>query len=266
MKTLSGFIIDDVTIPIVAAGSGWLAIDKPADLSVHNEPGRDLCSLLNRYFSAHPMDAKTFGVTDFGFHAVHRLDSSTSGLMLVACRREILSFLATQFQARSVKKIYRAILHGHLKSAGLSEEDWGVWNRPLTKKATGRKNPEGSGLLRPSETRYRILDRSNHYTLAELELLTGRRHQIRRHAALSGHPVVGDKRYSPNRAVKFLKQRRRFHRLGLHAYALELVPPEKRHRQTLSTDRLPEEMQRLFDTDRVCPIRSHQHPDKDSGN
>ena len=250
MKTLSGFIIDDVTIPLVAAGSGWLAVDKPADLSVHNEPGRDLCSLLNRYFSAHPMDTKTFGVTDFGFHAVHRLDRSTSGLMLVACKREILSFLATQFQARTVKKIYHAILHGHLKPAELPREDWGVWNRPLSKKATGRKNPEGSGLLRPSETRYRIIGRSNHYTLAEFRLLTGRRHQIRRHAALSGHPVVGDKRYSPSRALKFLKQRRRFHRLGLHAYALELVMPEKRRRQTFSTGRLPEEMQRLFDTDR----------------
>ena len=249
MKTLSGFIIDDVTIPLVAAGSGWLAVDKPADLSVHNEPGRDLCSFLNKYFSAHPMDAKTFGVTDFGFHAVNRLDRSTSGLMLVACKKEILSFLATQFQTRSVKKIYRAILHGHLNSAELPEEAWGVWNRPLSKKATGRKNSEGSGLMRPSETRYRVLGRSNHYTLAELELLTGRRHQIRRHAALSGHPVVGDKRYSPSRAVKFLKQRRRFHRLGLHAYALELEIPETRHRQIFSTDRLPEAMQRLFDND-----------------
>lgn len=249
MKALSGFIIDDVTIPLVAAGSGWLAVDKPADLSVHNDPGQDLCSLLNRYFSEYPMDAKAYGVTDFGFHAVHRLDRSTSGLMLVACKREILSFLATQFQARSVKKTYRAILHGHLNSAELHEKDWGVWNRPLSKKATGRKNPEGSGLQRPSETRYRILGRSSHYSLAELRPLTGRRHQIRRHAALSGHPVVGDKRYSPRRAVKFLKQRRRFHRLGLHAYALELVLPEKRHRQTLSTGRLPEEMQRLFDTD-----------------
>jgi RluA family pseudouridine synthase len=251
MNELSDLIIDDVTIPIVAAGSGWLAVDKPPDLSVHNDPGVDLCSLLNRYFSSHPMDAETFGVTDFGFHAVHRLDRSTSGLMLAACRRETLSFLATQFQARSVKKNYRAILHGRLNPAGPSEEAWGVWDLPLTKKAAGRKNPEGGGLLRPSETHYRILDHSSHYTLAELRPHTGRRHQIRRHAALAGHPVAGDKRYSPSRAVKFLRQRRRFQRLGLHAYAIELILPENHHRrQTLSTDRLPVEMQRLFDSDR----------------
>jgi RluA family pseudouridine synthase len=249
MQTPPNFLIEDVTIPVVAAGSGWLAVEKPPDLSVHNDPGHDLCSLLNKYFSALPMDAKTYGVTDFGFHAVHRLDRSTSGVMLVACKREILSFLATQFQARTVKKIYRAILHGHLKPAGLPEKEWGVWNRPLSKKATGRKNPEGNGRQRPSETRYRILGYSKHYSLAEFELLTGHRHQIRRHAALSGHPVVGDKRYSPSRAVKFLKQRRRFHRLGLHAYALELEVPETRHRQIFSTDRLPEAMQRLFDND-----------------
>ena len=125
----------------MAAGSGWLVVDKPADLSVHNEPGRDLCSLLNIYFSDRPDDARRYGVTDFGFHAAHRLDRSTSGLMVLACTREILSFLATQFQNRSVKKTYRAILHGRLEPASPPEKEWGTWNWPLTKKSSRPKKP-----------------------------------------------------------------------------------------------------------------------------
>ena len=97
--------------------------------------------------------------------------------------------------------------------------------------------------------KYKILAQSPHYSLVEMEPSTGRRHQIRRHAALAKHPVVGDKRYSTSRSVRYLKQRARFHRLGLHSFALALTLPGETAPRAISTGTLPLEMQKLFDKD-----------------
>lgn len=238
------------SIPVVLSGAGWLILDKPAGLSVHNQPGTDLLSLLNRFFVDHSRAARSIGFSrKFGFHAVHRLDRSTSGLILTACKKEVLSFLAGQFTAHTVTKIYRAVLHGHLPPHAKSGEDGGEWNLPLSPNAAGRKDLQGGGRLLPCRTRYRVLARSTRYSLVELEPLTGRMHQIRRHAALSGHPVAGDKRYGTSRSVKFLKQNLRFDRLALHAYALTLVFPGEVHPATVETGGIPAEMQALFEND-----------------
>jgi 23S rRNA-/tRNA-specific pseudouridylate synthase len=237
-------------IPIIEHGSGWLAVNKPVDLSVHNEPGQDLCSLLNSYFNEDANLSGRIGFDpSFGFHAVHRLDRTTSGLILMACEKAVLSFLGIQFQERAVRKTYHAILHGHLEVSAESDDGWGSWDWPLSRKASGRKNPQGNEKRYPCQTRYKILGRSSHYTLAEMEPSTGRRHQIRRHASLAKHPVIGDKRYSTSRSVKYLKQRVRFHRLGLHAFALELILPDENSPRSITTNTLPSDMQTLFDKD-----------------
>ena len=242
--------IENFKIPIIEHGRSWLAVDKPVNLSVHNEPRQDLCSLLNSYFNEDGNLSGRIGFdSSFGFHAVHRLDRKTSGLILMACEKSALSFLGIQFQERTVRKSYRAILHGRLAGAAGSDDEWGVWDWPLSRNASGRKNPQGSEKRFPCMTRYKILDHSSHYTLVEAEPLTGRRHQIRRHACLAKHPVIGDKRYGTSRSVKYLKQRARFHRLGLHAFALELVLPNEISPRRITTGILPSEMQTLFDKD-----------------
>jgi 23S rRNA-/tRNA-specific pseudouridylate synthase len=167
----------------------------------------------------------------------------------MACKKSVLSNLGSQFQERAVRKTYYAILHGHLEVAVGSAGGWGVWTWPLSRKASGRKNPQGNEKRYPSSTRYKILAQSPHYSLVEMEPSTGRRHQIRRHAAMAGHPVVGDKRYGTSRSVRYLKQRARFHRLGLHAFALELTFPGETASRTISTGTLPQEMQNLLDKD-----------------
>lgn len=242
--------VEELKIPIIDFGFGWLAVNKPAELSVHNDPRQDLCSLLNIYCNDNDRLSRRVGFdAGFGFHAVHRLDRRTSGLILMACQKPALSCLGSQFQDRSVRKTYHAIVHGHMETAAGSDDGWGVWTWALSRKASGRKNPQGNEKRYPCITRHKILAHSPHYTLVEIEPSTGRRHQIRRHAALSGHPIVGDKRYSTSRSVKYLKQHARFHRLGLHAFSLELTLPDETAPRTISTGTLPLEMQELFERD-----------------
>jgi 23S rRNA-/tRNA-specific pseudouridylate synthase len=158
-------------------------------------------------------------------------------------------FFSKQFESRQVKKRYIAILHGMLENPQ-GADSWGTWRWALAKTAGGRLHPEGAGPRQPAGTRYRILDRSAHYTMVEIELLSGRKHQIRRHAKLSGHAVVGDARYGSKRAADYLKKNFAFDRLALHAHALTFRLPDGTAAETVTTPAIPGQMQNLFKDDR----------------
>lgn len=240
-----------IQIPVLESAKGWLAVDKPAGLTVHNAPGRDLCTIALDYIQKKSKIFKEICIDpDFGVNPVHRLDKETSGVLMLAVNREMFRFFSKQFESRSIKKQYIAILHGSLTSHD-TNGIWSAWQWPLAKESGGRKNPAGTGQKQPCETRYRIIDRSAHYTMAEIELLTGRKHQIRRHAKLAGHPVVGDTRYGSTRAVKFLKENCRFDRLGLHARSLTIINPDTEKPRIIETRTLPDDMQVLFENDRA---------------
>ncbi len=234
-------------LPVIDAGAGWLAVEKPRGMSVHNDPGDDVCSVLAGRMGDYPRLAATVGFDPaFGWHAVHRLDRATSGVLLVAANNAALSFLGQQFQSRQVHKSYQALVHGHLQAAIKGQ---GLWDWPLAKNAAGRGNPQGPEPRRSAQTRYRVIGHSAHYTHVALAPVTGRRHQLRRHAKLAGHPIVGDKRYGSNRAVKYVKQHFRFDRLALHADTLTIVLPNEQQPRTLVGRKVPATMQTLFDQD-----------------
>lgn len=193
------------------------------------------------------MEALAFDA-QFGLHPVHRLDKETSGAILLACRKRVFDFFSRQFSRGTVAKQYLALVHGHLP-APTAPDGWGEWTKPLTQKAGGRRNPQGSGKRSACRTRYRVIQRSRHYTLVECRLHTGRIHQIRRHAALSGHPVVGDRRYGSMRACRYLAKHRNFKRLGLHSAALTLKLPDTHALQRFETDQLPQSVQQLIKND-----------------
>ncbi len=238
-----------IQIPVLAIGKGWLVVDKPAGMSVHNESGRDLCSLASAFIQK---EATIRGQMDidphFGVHPVHRIDKETSGVILLAVNREMFRFFSNQFESRQVKKRYAAILHGMLETPQ-GDDSWGTWRWALGKTAGGRHNPAGSGDLRESLTRYRVLDHSAHYTMIEIELLSGRTHQIRRHAKLAGHPVVGDARYGSTRAINYLRRNDAFDRLALHAHALTFQLFGAKEPQTVETPTIPKQMRDLFEND-----------------
>ncbi|GBC60622.1 RNA pseudouridine synthase [Desulfonema ishimotonii] len=242
----------DIIIPVLRSGSGWLAVEKPAGISVHNDPGQDLCSIMVRKIAANAKFAEEIAFNpESGLNPVHRLDKQTSGVILLAWTPAIFRYFSAQFESGSVKKRYAAILHGELKKPE-TPDGWGLWEWALCKEARGRRDPVGKGKKADARTRFRVLQHTPHYTLAECELLTGRKHQIRRHARLAGHAVTGDTRYGTSRSVSFLKDRCHFDRLGLHAMSLTVTPPGAKDPVTIRSQGLPAEMQRLLDNDRAA--------------
>jgi RluA family pseudouridine synthase len=244
-------------LPVLAAGKGWLAVDKPSGMSVHNDPGTDVVSLLTGFLRSNLQKSGFVDCEpDYGFHAVHRLDRETSGVVLLACRRDVFRYFSAQFAARKVAKVYAAIVHGRIETTE-EQKTGGIWSRPLSAEAGGRTNPGGAAPRLESLTRFRVLASSLRYTLLECEPLTGRKHQIRRHAKLAGHPVVGDNRYGSRRAAEFLKNQKGFDRMGLHAVSLTIRPPGEESPVTIRSSGISEEILRLLDEDRqpVSPLR-----------
>lgn len=237
----------ETPVPVVACGPGWLVVDKPCGLSIHNDPGRDLCSLA--------LVALCKGLLpDVGshfraVHAVHRLDRDTSGIVLLACDPKTLAFFGGQFAARTVRKHYLAVLHGRLDNP-IEDRDTSDWKWPLTARAGGRKDPMGRGKRLPCVTRWRAQEHSLHFSLVQCEPLTGRKHQIRRHAKLAGHPVVGDRRYGSPRSLAHLSRHFSFHRLGLHAHALTIHLPGDEQPRTFQSGGLPHALGQLLEADR----------------
>ncbi len=194
-------------IPILLENQNFVAVNKPAGLSVHNEDAHgNLLSLLETQLKI----SKLF--------PVHRLDKETSGVQVLALNEIAAQKLSQQFQEREVLKIYRGILRGKLSTLV------GVWKLPLTDKAEGRKNPQGIAQNRiPCETRYRVLQASNYFSDCEFQLITGRQHQIRKHAAISGNSLVGDPRYGDPKYNQKMAEIYKTDRMFLHCYQIEVL-------------------------------------------
>ena len=194
-------------------------------LSVHNE--EDSENLLKIILKQESLD-KLF--------PVHRLDRETSGVQLLALNKVSAQKLSQEFQEKRVEKIYIGILRGQLSS------EKGVWERPLTDLAEGRKNPSGKAVhRRPCETRYRTLKASRYFTQCEFNLITGRQHQIRKHTALEGHSLVGDSRYGDKKYNKKIAELYSTNRMFLHCLTIDVDGMNfKAH--------LPVEFNRLFES------------------
>ena len=241
---------------VIAFGTGWMVVDKPSGISVHNDPGGDLCSLLTGYLGRAAEDHAAVGLDPgFGLHPVHRLDKETSGVIVLACTREAFKALSATFSSNGVTKHYLALVHG----VGFKTGDEGIWKWPLTPRSAGRRNIQGRGSRSTCSTEYRVLKRSRHYTMVDCRLITGRTHQIRRHAALAGHPLLGDRRYGSLRACRYLEDNCGFTRLALHASTISLRPPGADDVQQFESSRLPVEMERIFMAD------TWQQPASDQG-
>jgi 23S rRNA-/tRNA-specific pseudouridylate synthase len=204
---------NSILIPILAssdsknsASSLWWAVNKPAGMSVHNDPKNDLLSVFQ----------KQLGLTT-ALHAVHRLDKETSVVILLAKDASTAHQLTQALQQPTAQKIYRALLRGAPKTASTS---W-VWNQPLTDKAEGRLNPQGKSQDRQACTTQVTKLRSTAYiTEIQAELITGRQHQIRKHAALNQQAILGDTRYNDVKYNSMIQERYKVTRMMLHAELL----------------------------------------------
>ncbi|EGR7966356.1 23S rRNA pseudouridine(955/2504/2580) synthase RluC [Vibrio vulnificus] len=148
---------------------------------------------------------------------VHRIDRDTSGILLVAKKRSALRHLQTQFREKTVQKYYFALVMGEWKNSCK------VVNAPLLKNEVNsivRVNPNG----KPSETRFKVIEKFEQATLLQASPITGRTHQIRVHTQYSGHPIAWDDRYGDRRFDAYTAQHG-LNRLFLHAANIRFTHP-----------------------------------------
>ena len=164
-----------------------LVIDKPAGVAVHPGAGIDSGTVV------HGLLHQICGLAGIGGELrpgiVHRLDKETSGCLAVAKTEPALRGLQAEFKSRRVQKRYLAIVHGEPPESG--EFDTLHGRHPVDRKRFSSRVREGRRAL----TRFRVLGRGAGAALVEVELLTGRTHQIRAHFADAGFPLLGDALY-----------------------------------------------------------------------
>ncbi|MGE7606757.1 RluA family pseudouridine synthase [Peribacillus frigoritolerans] len=165
-------------------------------------------------------------------HIVTRLDRDTSGLVLIAKHRHIHHLLSEQQKSGQVKRRYQAI------AEGIVEGPVGEIVAPIGRKSTSIIEREVREDGRHACTLFKVLAHTDSYTFLNLELQTGRTHQIRVHMAHIGHPLAGDDLYGGNR--------RGIPRQALHCFELKFLHPFTK-KMMLFQEELPEDMSRLLD-------------------
>lgn len=230
----------ETPIRILKIGAGWLVAEKPAGMSIHNDPGHDLqSSLLASLVSSDNIPRGRVDVDPaYGFHAVGRLDKEADGLVLAAWRPQVFAALSEQYAEHETGKSYFLVLYGGLET-DTGQPDGLQWCWPLSKQAGGRRSPAGKPPRITCQTTVNILKNTRYFTLVQCRPQSGRKHQLRRHAALAGHPVAGDRRYGSTEAADRLKRFYGFDRIALHANSLTFTPPESSHAITVETDGIP---------------------------
>jgi len=182
-----------IPLGIVYEDQALIVVDKPAGMVIHPAPGHQSGTLVNALLAHCPDLAGYAGDARPGI--VHRLDRDTSGLILVAKNEHVRRALQRQFKARQVRKVYVALLEGHVQPAH------GRIEAPLGRDPRHRQRMAVVPGGREAITEYRLLASfaGGGYSLVEAEPKTGRTHQIRVHLASIGHPVVGDRIYGRRR-------------------------------------------------------------------
>jgi 23S rRNA pseudouridine955/2504/2580 synthase len=158
---------------------------------------------------------------DFAASPAHRLDRDTSGVLLVAKRRPAMVHFTEVFTQGLARKRYLALVKGAMPQAS------GQIDLPLSEHQQSAESKARRGInMQEARTDYRVVEQSSECALLECTLHTGRTHQLRRHLAAVGHPIVGDKRYGDFPFNRELRARWGLKRLFLHAERIEFPHPK----------------------------------------
>lgn len=204
---------EEIPLDIRYEDEDLLVVNKPKGMVVHPAAGNYNGTLVNALL-AHCGDSLSGinGVIRPGI--VHRIDKDTSGLLIVAKNDFAHQHLAAQIKAHSFTRRYEAVVHGNVK------QDEGKVDAPIGRNPKDRKAMAVTEKnSRNAITHFRVLTHFKRFTHVQLELETGRTHQIRVHMAYIGHPVAGDVVYGPKKVEPHLNGQ------CLHARVIGFVHP-----------------------------------------
>jgi len=234
------WVAEDIPLNIVFEDDHLLVLDKTANFVVHPAAGNYSGTVLNALLFHCPALSL---VPRAGI--VHRLDKDTTGLMVVAKTLEAHTDLVAQLQARSVKRVYQAVVNGLVTGSGIVDQPIGRHPRQRIKMAVVSDGKE-------ARTHYSVLERFQGHSHLQLKLDTGRTHQIRVHMAHLGYSLVGDSLYAGRFKIHkgassdLIDYLRNFGRQALHAAELALIHPATGQEVSWSSE-LPEDFQLLLE-------------------
>jgi 23S rRNA pseudouridine1911/1915/1917 synthase len=248
---------EPLPLAVVHEDQDLVVLDKPAGLVVHPGAGVRSGTLVHALLHRYPEIGVVGGAGRPGI--VHRLDKDTSGLLVVARSSRAYRALVEALRAHEVRRTYTALVWGEPRTAGGVVEG-AVGRHPKERQRMAVVTRGG----KPARTRWRVAERLGPATRLEVQLETGRTHQIRVHMAHLGHPVVGDALYGGRgKKLLSLKETERslatevlktLPRQALHASALELAHPVTGVRISFVSP-LPEDFERALGL-----LRAHRAP------
>lgn len=206
LESSESLVPERIDFEVLYEDEDLLIINKPAGVAVHptfNHPSGTLANGVMHYWQTKGLMHR--------FRAINRLDKDTTGIILIALNLYAYNRLSAQQESGSLIKQYAACVHGFVVN------DTGTINLPIGRKEGSIIEREVRADGQHALTHYRVLKRYNDMTLLEIQLLTGRTHQIRVHFSFLGHPLLGDDLYGGSRA-KILRQ-------ALHASSLTFSHP-----------------------------------------
>lgn len=240
---------ENIPLEIVFEDDYIIVVNKPVGMVTHPAVGHYTGTLVNGLMYYTNNLSKAGGTERAGI--VHRLDKNTSGLILVAKDDKTQLYLQKELQERNIKRTYTALICGHVK------EESAEIDLPIGRSLKDRKKMTVTNLKsRKAITTYKLIERYRLYDLLEVNLQTGRTHQIRVHFAHLGHPVFGDPDYGGRLkwhrgifsvdkqfAVKALEM---LPRQALHATSLQFKHPETGEIVTVESE-LPDDFKNLLE-------------------
>lgn len=221
-------------LDIIHETDDWLIVNKPAGLLVHpiEDDESNEVTLVDALIAHYPLLAKVGG-EPLRPGIIHRLDRDVSGLMMVAKTERAFEAFKNQFQQRDIKKKYLALVHGEVP------QDTGDIRFKIARSTTkGRMaaRPEEAAEGKVAWTYYTVLERAPGATLLNVEIFSGRTHQIRAHLFALGHPVIGDRLY----VKKNTDRRKEAPRLMLQSVELSFEDPFTNKLESFTLKPLPE--------------------------
>ena len=236
---------ENIPLDIIHEDQYLAVINKPAGMVVHPGAGVSSGTLANAIAWHFKTGSSLIGGSSDRVGIVHRLDKDTSGLILVAKDEKTQEALAAQFRDRTTEKSYVALVHGS------PHENKSVIDRPIARDRWHRTKMTVAANGREAISIWKVRKRFEKLTLLEVEIKTGRTHQIRVHLASINHPVVGDATYNEGRDntianVEIKHAVEKLDRFFLHAERLAFMHPETGERMSFTAE-IPVELKELLD-------------------